>query len=145
MSYISHRAALTKWNNLIQLFDLSQLVSSPTRVTNSTSTVVDHVYTSNKGTITECFVPHYAIGDHYLICFTRKVPRKISKSEDITTNYIVFKTVDELSFLTDLAPDLENFELHCETVNDVFAVWNSITITQLDRHTLITQRRVKSV
>ena len=35
-----------KWNNLIKLFDLSQIVTEPTRVTNSTSTIIDHVYTN---------------------------------------------------------------------------------------------------
>ena len=57
----------TKWMNLIQLFYLTQLVSLPTRVTQSSSTIIDHVYTSNPENITETFVSHYAISDHFLI------------------------------------------------------------------------------
>ena len=69
----------------------------------------------------------------------------VPRSVDITTNYIGFKTVDELSFLSDLASDLENSELHRETTNNNFAVWNFITFTQLDRYAPFRQRRVKSV
>ena len=36
-----------KWCNLIELFDLSQLVSQPTRVTESSSIIIDHIYTSH--------------------------------------------------------------------------------------------------
>ena len=66
-----------KWMNLIQLFDLTQLISSPTRITQSSSSIIDHVYTSNPEYITESFVPHYAISDHFPVCFTRKVMSKI--------------------------------------------------------------------
>ena len=92
----------TKWMNLIQLFDLTQLVSSPTRVTQSSSTIIDHVYTSNpEKNITETFVPHYAIIDHFPVCLSRKV--KISKPNHITTSYRCFKKFDEILFLTDLS------------------------------------------
>ena len=72
-----------KWNNLVQLFDLSQLVSKPARVTASTATIIDHVYTTHKGNITEYYVPHYAISDHYPVCFTRKINHRIRKSTHI--------------------------------------------------------------
>ena len=57
----------------------------------------------------------------------------------------MFETFEELSFLSDLASDLKNFELQREIVNDDFTVWNSIIITQLGRHAPIKHRRVKSV
>ena len=36
-----------KWLNLINLFDLTQLVTEPTRVTETTDTLIDHVYTTH--------------------------------------------------------------------------------------------------
>ena len=77
-----------KWNNLVQLFDLSQLVSKLIRVTASTTTIIDHVYTTHKGNITECFVPHYAISDHYPVCFTRKIDHKIRKCTHSYNSYL---------------------------------------------------------
>ena len=68
-----------KWFNLIQLFDLSQTVQEPARVTETSSTLIDHVYSSNPENIIECFVPFYSLSDHYPVCFTRKINGKISK------------------------------------------------------------------
>ena len=45
-----------KWLNLIELFDLSQLISQPTRVMETSSTIIDHVYTSHPENISESFV-----------------------------------------------------------------------------------------
>lgn len=124
----------SKWNNLIQLFDLTQLVSKPTRVTNSTATIIDHdVYTTNNENIIECFVPHYAVSDHFPVCITRKINYKIPKSDHVTTTYRCFKKFDETSFLADLTSDMENFKLQCETIDGDFALWHSKIIIQLDK------------
>ena len=77
----------SKWLNLIQLFDLTQFVKEPTRVTESSSTIIDHAYSSDSANITECFVPSYAISDHFPICFTRKVNSKISKTVHTMSSY----------------------------------------------------------
>ena len=55
----------TKWLQLIQLFDLTQLVTDFTRITPLTATIIDHIYTSNPENIIDCFVPSYAISDHF--------------------------------------------------------------------------------
>ena len=91
-----------KWQNLVQLFDLSQLVSEPTHITETTSTLIDHIYTTHQENITECFVAHYAISDHFPVCITRKVNKKISKKDHTTTTFRCFKHFDESAFLNDL-------------------------------------------
>ncbi|MCW4260568.1 MAG: endonuclease/exonuclease/phosphatase family protein [Candidatus Thiodiazotropha endolucinida] len=93
----------SKWLHLVELFDLSQLINNPTRVTDTSSTIIDHVYTSDRGNITECFVASYAVSDHFPVCFSRKVKCKISKDEHIATSYRCFKTFDEQLFLFDLS------------------------------------------
>ena len=65
-----------EWMNLIQFFALIQLVTSPTHVTQSSSTNIDHVYTCNPENITETSVPYYAISDQFPVCFSRKVNAK---------------------------------------------------------------------
>ena len=134
-----------KWNNLVQLFDLSQLVSKLIRVTASTTTIIDHVYTTHKGNITECFVPHYAISDHYPVCFTRKIDHKIRKSTHITATYRCFKNFNEEAFLSDLGTKLESFELHDTTADHDFSILHSIITNELDKYAPVGQRRVKSL
>ena len=88
-----------KWLSLIQLFDLSQLITEPTRITKSTSSIIDHAYTSDLGNITKSFVSPYAMSDHFPVCFTRKVSGKIPKADHIKTSYRCFKKFDETTFL----------------------------------------------
>ena len=122
-----------KWMNLIQLFDLTQLISSPTRTAQSSSSIIDHVNTSNPEYITESFVPHYAFSDHFPVCFTRKVMSKISKNKHITTTYRCYKTFDENLFLTDLTRSLEHFEVNRKTVNEDLWELISVMIQCLDK------------
>ena len=134
----------SKWLNLIQHFDLSQLVKYSTRVTETSSVITDHAYTTDLGNITECFVPSYAISDHFPICFTRKVNCKIPKTEHITTSYRCFKTFDEQHFLADLHHDLCNFVRNRETTNKDFTALHGIIMNHLNKHAPIKIRRVKS-
>ena len=134
-----------KWLNLVQLFDLTQLVTNPTRITQSSSTLIDHVYTSNPESISECFVPSYSISDHFPVCFSRKINCKISKNEHITTTYRCFKTFNETQFQHDLASALEPFNdlPAVSNINDDCSLWLGIIQSQLDRHAPIKSRRVK--
>ena len=129
-----------KWLNLIQLFDLTQIVKDPTRITETSSTIIDHVYTTNVENIKECFVRTYAVSDHFSVCFTRKINSKIPKNELITTFYRCFKTFDETSFLA----DINSFETSGLTVDDDFLALQSIIVKHLDKHAPVKVRRVKT-
>lgn len=136
----------SKWLNLVQLFDLTQMVSEPTRVTQTSSTIIDHLYTTNPENVAECFVPSLSISDHFPICITRKNNCKITKHEHITTKFRSFKNFNESQFLQDLAADLEPF---CclspdSDINEDCACWVSAITRQLDRHAPLKIRRVKS-
>ena len=71
--YIDYRSCSnTKWLQLIQLFDPTQLVTNFTRITPLAATIIDHIYTSNPEIIIDCFVPSYAISDHFLRMLLKK-------------------------------------------------------------------------
>ena len=84
-----------KWSNLLQLFDLTQLVQEPTRVTQSSASLIDHVYSSHPKNISSCFVSKLSISDHFPVCFSRKIKNRISKNQHITTSYRCFKHFNE--------------------------------------------------
>ena len=133
-----------KWLNLIQFFDFTQLVTSPTRDTQFSSTIINHVYTSNPENITETAVPYYAISVHFPVCLSRKVNAEISKPEHIDTSYRCFKRFDETLFLNDLSSCLEYFKSDWESVDEDFAALHSVLIQCLDRHAPIKHKRVNS-
>ena len=100
-----------KWQHLIDLFDLFQMIREPTRVTETTSTIIDHVYTSHPDNIIESFVSPYSISDHFPVCFTRKISNRISKSKHVTTKYRCFKNFNEDVFVANLSSELNSFEV----------------------------------
>ena len=82
-----------KWHNLIELFDLTQSVSKPTRVTESSSTIIDHIYSTKPENIIESFVPSLSISDHFPICFTRKINNKTRKTNILQPDIGVLRTL----------------------------------------------------
>ena len=58
------------WLQVTESVNLIQLVDTPTGVTASTSTIIDHAYSNKPENILDIFVPCYAISDHYPVCLT---------------------------------------------------------------------------
>ena len=111
-----------KWIHLIQPFDLSQLATEPTHVTETTATIIDHIYMSNPENTSNCFVSRLSISDHFPICFSRKVNHKLAKNKHTINSYRSYKHFDETKFLVDLSLDLDNFEIsYTNTVEDDLA------------------------
>ena len=119
-----------KWLQLIHLFDLSQIVTEPTRVTETTATIIDHIYVSNPENISNCYVSKLSISDHFPVCLSRKVNHKLIKNMHTLNSFRSYKHFDETKFLADIASDLNTFETNCiNTVDADLAVW-SATITK---------------
>ncbi len=70
-NFINNELANHQWNSVVNSFMLKQIIYVPTRVTSSSSTIIDHVYTNNPGNITNISVPSLSISDHYPVCFSK--------------------------------------------------------------------------
>jgi len=67
------------------------MVNSATRVTETTSRVIDHVFTNYTNTIIEVGIPDYSLSDHYPVAFTWKC--KISCSKNQGQKFIQYRSV----------------------------------------------------
>ena len=54
-------------SSLYELFSLKQLIEEPTRVTLTTSSMIDHVATTSARNIIEAGVHKVSMSDHYMI------------------------------------------------------------------------------
>ena len=68
-----------RWTHLKNIFNMSQIVSDPTKVTKTSSTLVDHVYSTQPENIDFISVPKYSISDHYPIFISHK--RELKKKK----------------------------------------------------------------
>ena len=61
------------WSILLQMFDLTQLFQEPTRVTQSSASLIDHVYSSHPENISSCFVSKLSTSDHFPVFSIEKI------------------------------------------------------------------------
>ena len=134
----------SKWLNLIQLFDLTQIITEPTRIMQTSATLIDHVYTNSPANIVECFVSPLSVSDYYPICFSRKINCKLSKHAHITTTYRSFKNFNEGRFLSDLTSDMQNYLPNQSHIDDDFDIWSSVIVSHINNHAPMKTKRVKS-
>ena len=96
--------APSAWQDVIDGHQLTQIFRDPTRVTEDTQTLIDHIYVSHPGNVKACKVSTMALSDHYPVCFLRHLRANYDKKHGHTTiKYRSYKNFDEKAFLADLA------------------------------------------
>ena len=133
------------WVNALEEFNMSQVITTPTRVTDKSCTLLDHVYTNKPENICEINVPIIALSDHYPVCITRRFNKSaIKKRKHIEIQYRDFKNFDENLFLNDLLEvnldDLEQISDPTE-INNMFY---SLMFGVLNKQVKTKTKRVKS-
>ena len=69
----THSISLTKkYVEFLRTYGLTQIIKEPTRVTDKTATLLDHILINTPVKITQSGVLPKAISDHDIIYFTRK-------------------------------------------------------------------------
>jgi len=66
---------LSKYKELCQTCSLKEIIQEPTRVTSSTSSLLDHILTNSGWKISQKGVIDVGLSDHQLIYCTRKILR----------------------------------------------------------------------
>ena len=108
------------WLDSMTSLGLTQLVNSPTRVTNTTSTLIDHIYTSNEEIILDARVSQIGLSDHYAIFCCRKINFTLKSNSHKSIKYRSFKSFDELSVVPWSEIDL------LEDVDAMLDAWYSL-------------------
>ena len=92
------------WNITTSLFGFDQLVRSTTRITSTTATLIDYIYSNNQTVVSEVLVSTASISDHSpIFCiWSFKLPKRLSKGHT-SIEYRSFKNFNVDSFLLDLS------------------------------------------
>ena len=126
---------------LSSIYQLEQLILEPTRVTKSSATIIDLIFTNETKNIAKSGVVHIGISDHSLTYVVRKfIP---PKSKPITKEVRNFKRFVEEDFINDLkGVPWHNIESFNEP-NLAWRAWKSEFNAILDRHAPLRHRRVR--
>ena len=74
--------SINKYQEFCQIFSLKQLITCPTRVPWSTSSLIDHILTNSAEKIFQSVITDCGMSDHQLIFHTRKVKRTKSNKHN---------------------------------------------------------------
>ena len=89
-------------DDICQSFDLHQLIGEPTRVTESTSTPIDHIYVSEPTLITTSGVIQLGISNHFGIFGSRSTQNSTDAKKNLHIDYRDYKAFNENNFLDDV-------------------------------------------
>ncbi len=121
---------------------VSQLINEPTRVTNNSRTLIDHILTTTPDKVRCTKVPKTGISDHYPTVVVYKDTFR-RKHTHITIKYRSEKNLDEDNFLL----DLENCEWdildNIVNVDKALEHWYQMFLAIVNKHALLKEKRVK--
>ena len=133
-----------EWENFITSLGLSQLVCDPTRVTDTSSTLIDHIYTNFNKNVAHINVCKMSISDHYAVFGNRKLKNCVKSNAHQTITYRSFKNFDESRFINDMhAVPWETIEYFSD-INEIVEVWNKMFLEIVNKHAPLKLHRIKS-
>ena len=133
----------TEWINFTTSLGLGQLISIPTRVTETSSTLIDHIYTNREENILRVHVGKFSLSDHYAIFGNRKLNSQLRNKKHHTITYRSFRHFNENMFIKDLAEVPWETIAAFDKVDDMVQTWNDLFLEIVNKHAPIKTNRVK--
>ena len=123
-------------------FNLTQLVKVPTRVTETSQTLIDVALTTNTSIINTCEVKSCTINDHSMVCLTLKLKAPRPRCKYITTRS--YKNYGHNNFIQDLTYAPFHMVSFFDDFDDQVHAFNCIFLDVLDKHAPIKRIKIKS-
>ena len=127
--------------NFCTSFNLSQMITQPTRVTESSATLIDVILTSHENLIIDTKVIPSSISDHDLIYAILKLKRQRPKPVYITTR--TFKNYQQDDFLRDISMVPWCIVDCFDDIDDRVYALNTLFSEVLDKHAPIKKVKIR--
>lgn len=134
-----------RWAECCETFTLTQLIDKPTRITESTSTLIDHVYSTNTEKIFYKDVIDLSLSDHKAIFISRKGNYSVKKGTHKEILYRDMKPFDIETFCNELCEVDFSGVSECTDPNTAVDIWTQCFLKVLDHNAPIKRKRVKRV
>ena len=126
-----------KFLEILNLYQLHQLINEPTRITETSKTLIDVIITNKPVNYLKS-----GISDHSLVYTCRKLSVPKSKHEVVVTRCL--KKYNSHEFNEDLKCNFENFDFDTSNPNDMWESWKNIFNVILEKHATTRIRKVRS-
>ena len=129
-------------SDLYGLFSFRQLIEEPTRVTLTTSTIIDHIATTDSSNILNSGVYKISLSNHYMVYCTRKLNGAIEKDHKMIKTRKM-KNFNEDAFLADVSAICwEQILYNTDDVNVLVSNWSSMFSLIIEKHAPMANMRV---
>ena len=135
-----HKAEHLKF--ITETYQYIQLIDQPTRITSSTRTLIDHIFTNKPNIIMNHGILHVGISDHSLIYATHK--HNTLKADPKIIESRQFKNFDSDAFIEDIKETPFHFASLMDDPNEMWDVWKSLLLEVINKHAPMRKRKVKS-
>ena len=133
-----------KLNGVCSSFDLQQLITEATRVTETTETLLDHIYTNNIDKVNGSGVIHTGLSDHSMIYVNLgKIKKKPTHKHKYKTNRS-FKKFNEDDFVNDIRKANWCSVKH-DNVDKCIDDFEKLFLHIADKHAPMKTKRVRKV
>ena len=130
--------------SIADVYGLQQLISEPTRITPTSSTFIDLIYTNCADKIACSGVRHIAISDHRMVFAIKKLALKGMSNGNNTVTYRNFKNFDRESFRNDISsPSWESVYAFCDP-NEMWQEWKHTFLAIANKHAPLRTKRVRA-
>ena len=127
---------------IIEVYQMKQLISEPTRLTESSQTLIDVILTNKPNRIVSSGVLHVSISDHSLIYTVRKISVPTQNNHKYQSMRS-FKKFNSDSFRNDLKNQSWN-TLMINDPNEMWKAWKEMFISVADKHPPLKLKRIKN-
>ena len=132
-----------KIKSLYELYQLTQLIDEATRITPTTTSLIDHIVTNMPEKISDSGVIHTGISDHSLVFAIRKI--SIVTKQENTLEIRNMKNFDEGKLIEELLKQhWEYVYFFADDPNAMWKIWKNLFLEVLDKHAPLQQKKIRS-
>ena len=133
------------WSEALEKFELTQIITAPTRVTYKTSNLIDLTYTNKPQTIWENLVPVTAIADYYPVCITHNASIISDQKKHLEIKYRDFQHFIEAEFLFELTQINFDMLMSPRSSNEILEIIYDKLFSVVDKRAKPKSKRVRSL
>ena len=132
------------WKKTYQKFNLTQVLKNPTRIAKNSTTLIDHIYATNRKNLVETSSSLYGNSDHNAICATWSQKNiKIPKIGHTTIQFRNMSKFNENNFLLDLQNAGLSHVYQLPEPDDALSFWIDTFNKVYNKHAPLQTKRVK--
>ena len=133
-----------KLMNITDIYGLQQLITEPTRITPTSATLIDVIYTNCPDKVVCSGVRHISISDHSIVFAYRKLSVNGMSGGHNAITYRNFRKFNRINFRNDIASHCWDHIYNSTDPNQMWLQWKCSFLSIVNKHAPLRTMRVRT-